>query len=187
MENSIWEGWRTIGWNEYLIKHSETTSAPDHLLRVTFLVLNIFQIWITISSASHRSDKRNIWTEFTRWLSEKKNATSQAFDPYANSFETLQRVKQSNQYLRAFFQYMQLGKVFGCRGGGSPSERMNAWKNEQTKEWTYQWTNELTNQWKREGPLTAKKMFILGGKSSPPPPNFRTPKVTHNYLKLCSS
>ena len=61
LEHPAIDRWRTIGWNEYLIEHSETTSAPDQLLRVTSLVLNIFQIWITISSASHRSDQRNIW------------------------------------------------------------------------------------------------------------------------------
>ena len=33
---------------EYLIEHSETASAADQPLRVTSLVLNILQIWITI-------------------------------------------------------------------------------------------------------------------------------------------
>ena len=63
--------------------------------------------------------------------------------------------------------YAMMKGIWLWRWWWSESERINAWKNEQTKEWTYQWTNELRNQWKREGPLTAKKMFILGG--SPPP------------------
>ena len=83
-------------------------------------------------------------------------------------------------------------------------ERMNAWKNEQTKEWTCQWTNKQTNgltngwinPWTRERPCTAKKLLLfycffffifLGGKSFPQPPTLRTQKVNHNYLKLCSS
>ena len=63
-------------------------------------------------------------------------------------------------------------------------ERMNAWKNEQTKEWTCQWTNKQTNgltngwinPWTRERPCTAKKLllfycfffkFFWGGSHSP--------------------